>query len=312
MIAPRRYLPSIPSLLALEALDRLGSASAAAEELSLTQSAISRQLQTLEGQMGVQLLLRDRKQLRLTPAARDYVRQVRAALEQIAQASLKLKANPTGGTLNLAILPAFGVHWLAPRLAEFARLHPEVTVNLSTRMKPFDFDAEGFDAAIHFGHADWPGAEHLLLMEEEVLPVCAPGFLKSPPKGPDDLLAYPLLLLESRPGAWHRWMTAQGVSAAIPRGMVFDQFSTMSQAAIHGLGIGLLPTFLAEPELAAGRLTVAWGARQRSSGSYWLVWPKNQAARPAMASFIDWLSAALTAEVHWTSSSDNHEKSVGL
>ena len=291
MIAPRRYLPSIPSLLALEALDRLGSASAAAEELSLTQSAISRQLQTLEGQMGVQLLLRDRKQLRLTPAARDYVRQVRAALEQIAQASLKLKANPTGGTLNLAILPAFGVHWLAPRLAEFARLHPEVTVNLSTRMKPFDFDAEGFDAAIHFGHADWPGAEHLLLMEEEVLPVCAPGFLKTPPKGPDELLAYPLLLLESRPGAWHRWMTAQGVSAAIPRGMVFDQFSTMSQAAIHGLGIGLLPTFLAEPEIASGRLVVAWGARQRSSGSYWLVWPKNRPARPALTSLTGWLAA---------------------
>ncbi|MCF1708715.1 LysR family transcriptional regulator [Tabrizicola sp. J26] len=290
MIAPRRYLPSIPSLLALEALDRLGSASAAAEELSLTQSAISRQLQTLEGQMGVQLLLRDRKQLRLTPAARDYVRQVRAALEQIAQASLKLKANPTGGTLNLAILPAFGVHWLAPRLAEFARLHPEVTVNLSTRMKPFDFDAEGFDAAIHFGHADWPGAEHLLLMEEEVLPVCAPGFLKEPPKAPEDLLAYPLLLLESRPGAWHRWMAAEGVSATIPRGMVFDQFSTMSQAAIHGLGIGLLPTFLAEPELASGRLTIAWGARQRSSGSYWLVWPKNRPARPALASLTDWLA----------------------
>ena len=120
MITPRRYLPSLASLLALEALDRLGSASAAAEELSLTQSAISRQLQVLEGQMGVPLLLRDRKQLRLTPAARDYVGQVRSVLQLLAQASLKLRANPTGGSLNLAILPAFGVHWLAPRLADFA------------------------------------------------------------------------------------------------------------------------------------------------------------------------------------------------
>ena len=295
MIAPRRYLPSIASLMALEALDRLGSASAAAEELSLTQGAISRQLQTLEGQIGVQLLLRDRKALRLSPAARDYVRQVRAALEQIAQASLKLRANPTGGTLNLAILPAFGVHWLAPRLADFARAHPEVTVNLSTRLKPFDFDAEGFDAAIHFGSRDWPGADHLLLMEEEVLPVAAPGFLHQPLRAPEDLLAHPLLLLESRPGAWHRWMRAQGVTVAIPRGMVFDQFSTMSQAAIHGLGIALLPTFLAEPELAQGRLEVVFGARQRSAGSYWLVWPRNRSPSPALASFRDWLAGQVAA-----------------
>jgi DNA-binding transcriptional LysR family regulator len=295
MIVPRRYLPSIASLMALEALDRLGSASAAAEELSLTQGAISRQLQTLEGQMGVQLLLRDRKQLRLSPAGRDYVRQVRSALEQIAQASLKLRANPLGGTLNLAILPAFGVHWLAPRLAGFARRHPEVTVNLSTRLRPFDFDADSFDAAIHFGHADWPGADHLLLMEEEVLPVCAPNFLTSPPGGPDALLAHPLLLLESRPGAWHRWMSQQGLTATVPRGMVFDQFSTMSQAAIHGLGIALLPTFLAEPEIDAGRLVVAWGGRQRSTGSYWLVWPRNRPPRPALASFRDWLADQVAA-----------------
>ncbi len=83
-------------------------------------------------------------------------RQVRSALEQIAQASLTLRANPLGGTLNLAILPAFGVHWLAPRLADFARRHPEVTVNLSTRLRPFDFDAEAFDAAIHFGQPTGP------------------------------------------------------------------------------------------------------------------------------------------------------------
>jgi DNA-binding transcriptional LysR family regulator len=295
MISPRRYLPSIASLMALEALDRLGSASAAAEDLSLTQGAISRQLQTLEAQMGVQLLLRDRKQLRLSPAGRDYVRQVRSALEQIAQASLKLRANPLGGTLNLAILPAFGVHWLAPRLADFAKAHPEVTVNLSTRLRPFDFDAEGFDAAIHFGARDWPGAEHLLLMAEEVLPVCAPGFLAAPPEQPDALLGYPLLLLESRPGAWHRWMSQQGLAVAIPRGMVFDQFSTMSQAAIHRLGIALLPTFLAEPEIEAGRLVVAWGAPQRSTGSYWLVWPRNRPARPALASFRDWLAGQVPA-----------------
>ena len=147
----RRYLPSIPSLLALEAVERLGSASAAAEELNLTQGAISRQLQVLEGQMGVTLLIRDKHRLRLTPAAADFVTEVRRMLHRLAAASLSLRANPLGGALNLAILPAFGMNWLAPRLAQFAALHPEVTVNLSTRLKPFDFTDSPFDAAIHYG-----------------------------------------------------------------------------------------------------------------------------------------------------------------
>ncbi|MBC7735769.1 MAG: LysR family transcriptional regulator, partial [Candidatus Saccharibacteria bacterium] len=172
---PRRYLPSLPSLLALEALDRLGSASAAAAELNLTQGAISRQLQVMADQLGVPLTRNDRGRLHLTPAAKDYVTEVRRTLSALAQASLTLRANPTGGALNLAILPAFGMHWLAPRLAQFARQHPEVTVNLSTRLQPFDFTAESFDAAIHYGRQDWPGATYLKLMEEQVLAVAAPA-----------------------------------------------------------------------------------------------------------------------------------------
>ena len=297
MIAPRRYLPTIASLLALEALDRLGSASAAAEELSLTQGAISRQLQVLEGQMGVQLLLRDRKHLRLTPAARDYVRQVRSVLQQLAQASLKLRANPTGGSLNLAILPAFGMHWLAPRLGDFAARHPEVTVNLSTRLRPFDFDAEPFDAAIHHGQQDWPGVEYLPLMAEQVVPVCAPGLLTHVPASAADLTAYPLLHLETRPDAWERWMAAQGVVTAMPKGMILDQFATMTQAAIHGLGIALLPVYLASRDLAEGRLVVAFGSTLRTVGSYYLVWPKNRPGRQPLVSFRDWLAGQAEAEV---------------
>jgi DNA-binding transcriptional LysR family regulator len=290
MIAPRRYLPTIASLLALEALDRLGSASAAADELSLTQSAISRQLQTLEGQMGVQLLLRDRRQLRLTPAARDYVRQVRAVLHQLAQASLKLKANPTGGVLNLAILPAFGIHWLAPRLPDFARLVPEVAVNLSTRLRPFDFEAERFDAAIHHGRMDWSGVDYLPLMDERVVPVCAPGFLPAPPARAEDLAGWPLLHLETRPDAWEDWMSAHGAIVPVQRGMTFDQFATMTQAAVHGLGISLLPESLAARDLAEGRLVAAFGRPVRTLGRYYLVWPRNREPGQALVRFRDWIA----------------------
>ena len=152
MIAPqRRLLPSIASLRALEALDRLGSATAAAEELNQTQSAVSRQLQALEAQLGTELIIRERKSMRLTPAAVEYAATVRSALQSIARASLKVQVNPTGGSLNLAILPTFGMRWLVPRLPDFASRHPDITINMATRLKPFEFSDEPFDAAIHFG-----------------------------------------------------------------------------------------------------------------------------------------------------------------
>jgi DNA-binding transcriptional LysR family regulator len=297
MIGPRRLLPSMPALLALEAVDRLGTASAAAEELSLTQGAVSRALQGLEGQLGTALFIRDRQRLRLTPAGQDYVRQVRVHLTGIAQASVRLRANPGGGALSLAILPAFGVQWLAPRLPDFARSHPGVTVNLSTRLRPFDLASEGFDAAIHFGRTDWPGADHLLLMEEEVLPVCAPALCPAPLAAASDLLTLPLLQLESRPGAWGRYLAQQGVANQRPGGMVFDQFATMTQAAIHGLGVALLPLFLIRDALDDGRLVPAWPAPGRGLGSYYLVWPRDVAARAPLIAFRDWISGQIAGEI---------------
>ena len=293
MIAPRRFLPSIPSLLALEAVDRLGSASAAAEELSLTQSAISRQLKSMEEQLGVALIQRNQMRLHLTPAAKDYVQVARTALNQLAQASLKLKANPTGGSLNLSILPAFGMHWLAPRLQDFARRHPEVTVNLSTHLRSFDFEVEHFDAAIHFGQRDWPGVNYLPIMRENVLPVCAPELL---PENSEDLtwlVKTPLLHLETRPDAWDRWFAAQGFNASGSRGMLFDQFSTMAQAAIHGLGAALLPSYLIEEDLKAGRLVPAIDGPSFSLGQFFLVWPQSRPETVPLASFRAWLQGQI-------------------
>lgn len=290
MIGPRRLLPSMPALLALEAVDRLGTVSAAAQEMTLTQGAVSRALQGLEGQLGVALFVRERQRLRLTPAAQDYVRHVRVHLTALSQASLRLRANPEGGGLMLAILPAFGVQWLAPRLPKFARANPGVTVHLSTRLRPFDFATEGFDAAIHFGRPDWPGAEHLLLMEEEVLPVCAPALLTDPLDTADALLGLPLLQLESRPGAWGRYLAQQGLPGQRPAGMVFDQFATMVQAAIHGLGVALLPLFLIEEALGDGTLVPAWPVRGHGLGSYYLVWPRETPPRPPLIAFRDWIA----------------------
>ncbi len=295
MIAPRRFLPSISSLLALEAVDRLGSASAAAEELSLTQSAISRQLKTMEQQLGVELIQRTQMRLHLTPAAKTYVETARSALRQLAQASLKLTANPTGGSLHLSILPAFGMHWLAPRLQDFAQRHPEVTVNLNTRLRPFDFETEPFDAAVHFGQQDWKGVNYLPIMREEVLPVCAPEQLPLDTSAIQWLHTAPLLHLDTRPDAWEHWFKAQGHPAQGPRGMMFDQFSTMIQATIHGLGVALLPAYLVEEHLRDGRLKLAWSGPPVSLGDYYLVWPQGRAEPEPLKSFLNWLEEQLVS-----------------
>jgi LysR family transcriptional regulator, glycine cleavage system transcriptional activator len=290
---PRRYLPSLPSLLALEAVDRLGSASAAAAELALTQGAISRQLQVLEGQLGVTLLLRERQRLHLTPAARDYVAEVRKALNMLASAALTLRANPTGGSLNLAILPAFGMHWLAPRLPAFVRAHPEVTLNLSTQLRPFDFATQPYDAAIHYGRQDWPGTRALKLMDEDVLAVSAPGLLPHPLTRADQVLDHPLLQLDSRMGDWGRWLAHHGVPGQRPPAMLFDQFATMAQGAIHGLGLAILPVFLIGRELDEGRLVPVFGGPVRSDASYSLVWPNDRPERGPLVSFRTWLATEL-------------------
>jgi DNA-binding transcriptional LysR family regulator len=298
MFGARRYLPSMPSLLALEAVDRLGSASAAAAELSLTQGAISRQLQVLEAQMGAPLIVREGGRLSLTAAGQDYVRAVRGALHSLSAASLALRANPHGNSLNLGILPAFGMHWLAPRLPQFTALHPNITLNLSTRLRPFDMVAEGYDAAIHYARpdnaaSDWASTDHIALIDEQIIAVAAPSLIPAPLLRADDILSYPLMQLSSRTGDWGRWLAHHGLGNMRPPAMMFDQFATMATGALHGLGAALLPSYMIQRELAENRLIALFGPAIPAHGRYFLVWPKDTAPRPAMLAFCAWIKTQL-------------------
>jgi len=296
MFGARRNLPSMPALLALEAVDRLGSASAAAAEMALTQGAISRQLQALEAQLGAPMLLREGGRLALTPAARDYLAIARPALQSLAQAGRNLRANPLGSSLNLAILPAFGAHWLAPRLAAFKALHPQISLNLTTRLRPFDIVGEGMDAAIHYGHEDWPNAAHLPLLREHLVAVASPDLVRRPLAQADDILSYPLMQLASRTGDWGRWLAHFGAAPQRPAAMMFDQFSTMATAAQHGLGAALLPTFIADSAIAKGQLVPAFGPAIPASGRYFLVWPSDAAPRPPLDLFRTWIQTQIAAD----------------
>ena len=291
---PRRFLPPLAWLASFEAVARRGSVTTAAHELNLTQGAVSRHVQKLEQQIGVQLFERDKQRLHLTGSGKSYAEEVRQGISQITNAGVKLHTNPNGGALNLAVLPAFGTHWLAPRLADFIGQCPGVTVNLSTRTRPFDFSNENFHAAIHFGLNDWPDVNSLCLMEEEVVAIAAPLIVKpSAANDMDEILKMPLLHLQTRPAAWNRWFAQQDLDVKNITGIQFDQFATMIQAVVSGLGAAIVPKYLVENELKQGRLVGLGGSATSVIGSYFLVWPERSAHHPPVMAFQKWMKSTV-------------------
>jgi LysR family glycine cleavage system transcriptional activator len=290
MNVQRRLLPNIGALAAFEAVARLGSFTAAARELGLTQGAVSRQISLLEDQFGRRLFERDSRNVRLSTAGEIYAEAVRSALGQLRDAALGLMSNRHSGSLNLAILPTFGTRWLMPLIPDFVARHPDITINFATRIGRFDFTRERLDAAIHHGMPDWPDADCTLLMHETVVPVVSPEFLASRAiAAPADISRLPLLHMATRPGAWSEWFEAQGLSAPTGPGMQFEQFGTVAQACMAGLGVALLPQVLIAGELQRGQLVPAPGTPMQSRSAYYLVVPHDKRGHPPVASFRDWL-----------------------
>ena len=290
MLPPRRFLPSFSLLAAFEAAARTGSITAAANELGLTQSAVSRQISALERQLGAPLFRRERQTIRLTLAGDGYAREIREALRRISTASLNLRAHPKGGVINIAVLPLFGARWLAPRLGRFLERNPEVSVNLISRLEPFDFRFDSIDAAIHFGEERWPGAELAFLMKEQTVAVCSPEFrARFGLRRPADLLEVPLLHLSSRPDAWENWFRTEDVAFDQLHGMLMDQYMTIVEATAAGMGAALLPEFLITPELQTGRLVIAAQTVRNETGSYFLAHPAERVDFQPFAAFKEWL-----------------------
>ncbi|MGO4570405.1 LysR family transcriptional regulator [Microvirga sp. 2TAF3] len=290
----RGFLPSVGNLLAFEATARHGSVSRAAEELNLTQSAVSRQIQQLEESLGVHLFSRSRQRVVLTDVGRMYAANVRTTLGDLSDATRQAIAlSGTSGVLNLAVLPTFGTRWLIPRMPEFFARHPDVTVNFGVRLVPFDFAAEPFDAAIHFGQPHWPGAGCDLLMNEECVPVCSPAYRERENiRVPQDLTRATLLQQSTRSTAWAEWFAGVNVEIGNAlRGPRFEQFAMVAQAAVAGLGAGLIPHFLIADELASGRLEILFPQSLISSGAYYLIYPEPKAEAPLVRSFRDWIKA---------------------
>jgi LysR family glycine cleavage system transcriptional activator len=250
----------------------------------------------LEAALGLQLFERIRQRIVPTEAGRAYAAEIRDILSRLQTATLSTMAmKNVGGTLSLALLPTFGTRWLIPRLPDFFARHPEIAIDFSTRIVPFDFAREPFDAAIHFGDPTWPGTEAHRLMGEMIVPVASPAFLaREGITAPEDLVRVPLLRQATRPQGWAEWFEAQGLDPETARpGPRFEQFAMVAQAAVAGLGVAVVPRFLIEDELKSGQLVIPFDRPVESRQSYWLVYPTAQGERPALKSFRDWLLQAV-------------------
>lgn len=300
LVPGRLSVPSLSALAAFEAAARHGSFTRAAEELNLTQGAVSRQVAHLEGVLGVSLFERVKKRVTLTAAGAAYAAEVREGLSRLAAATVSTMAfRGAAGVLNLAILPTFGTRWLIPRLPRFTEAHPGITINFATKLVPFDFTREPLDAAVHFGDPVWPGARLHRLMGEEIVPVASPALIaRFGLSSAADMLKAPLLQQSTRPRAWANWLEQQGLPPQRAlMGPRFEQFAMVSQAAVAGLGLAIVPRFLVEEELRSGALVIPVDRSLIGQEGYYLVYPEEKANLPAVTAFRDWLLAECTPAI---------------
>ena len=298
----RRKIPSLQALACFEAAARHESYTRAAQELALTQGAVSRQITALEEFVGVSLFRRTRHGVALTERGAEYAAQVAPRLQGLEQDTLEVMASQnSGGSIHLAAVPTFATRWLIPRLSQLKAQHPEITVHIETRTRPFMFAETVFDAALYAGTPEqmshWAGTRCLRLMSEDMVPVCSPAFLGSSRNlTPADLAQFPLLQQSTRPEGWRQWFAAVGVTAPLSlSGPRYELFSMTAAAAAQGLGLALVPRLLVEAELARAELVVACEQVLQGQRAYYLVTPERAEERPLMSGFLTWLVQAAAA-----------------
>ncbi len=288
----RRLIPDIVNLQAFECAARHQNFSRAAEELNLTQSAVSRQIAELEQQTGLKLFERVRQRVILSEAGQRLLPEVRELLTQSERLMIgAVAAGNMRQSLKIATLPTFGTKWLVPRLGDFLAGHPDVAMTIESRSRPFSFSEDHFDLAIHFGQAAWAGGLSTFLCKEAVVPVASKQFAAQFETTRNlDFSSVSLLQLTTRPKLWAEWMNENGYPGyGAYQGVRFDQFSMIVSAAIAGLGVALLPTYLIEEELRSGHLLRLSDMPMITENAYYVVRPETKQTNEAADMFQSWL-----------------------
>src|SRR5258705_5109972 len=295
----RQRLPPLNALKVFEAAARHESFTRAAEELSVTQGAVSHQVKALEADLGIKLFNRERQRLVITEAGRDYLTVVRDALDRIALGTERLLQRQSAGVLTVSTSPDFAAKWLVHRLGHFAEAHPEIDLRVSATLHHVDFAREEVDLAVRHGDGNWPGLETVRLSSEQLFAVCSPKLLTGRRRlvKPSDMLKYPLIHMDSR-ADWAKWLQAAGLEdAEVMHGPVLNRASMVIDAAINGQGIALARTTLSAWDLINSRLVRPFPETLRLSKTYWIICPKATAALPKIVTFRDWLLAEASQDM---------------
>jgi LysR family glycine cleavage system transcriptional activator len=283
-------LPPLNALRAFEAAARQLSFTRAAQELHVTQTAVSHQMRVLEEHLGVRLFLRLPRRLVLTSEGRAYARELGRVFERIGDATAAMQTQPRREVLAVTSLPSLAARWLTPRLPAFLDAHPQIDLRLVATERPVDFIRESVDLGIRWGYGRWAGLQSEKLMDDECFPVCSPALLPRRRRLTLADLGRLTLLHDDSPDDWRRWLRAVGAPGIdAERGHVLTDASLTLQLAVAGRGIALGRRVLVERELAEERLVRPFVPSIPSEPAYYLVSSPHTADLPRVRAFRAWL-----------------------
>lgn len=282
-------LPSLNALRVFEAASRHLSFTKAADELCVTQGAVSQQIKGLEESIGVELFVREKNLLRLTDQGWRYALEVREALRIIRDATDEICAPTADGIVTISCLPSFAHKWLGSRLGKFAQAHPDISLRVHSSFDVVDLARDGIDCAIRHGNGGYRDCYSEILLTEELTPMCSRA-VASQLRTPADLST--VVLLQDYGTDWHEWLEAAGLAdLATIRGAEFLDSSMAIQAAIDGQGVILGHTVLAHEDLVSGALVAPFDLHIPYDCAHWFICRSGFETRPEIAAVHDWLKA---------------------
>lgn len=287
----KRQLPSLNALRAFEAAARHLSFTKAADELNVTQAAISHQVKALEDQIGIALFQRRNRQLILTDAGQTLLPDLIDALDAMDAAVARVKRRDQAGILIVATMDSLAAVWLMPRLVDFREENPDIDIRLATSDISVDYDRNGVDIGIRYGRGNWPGLVAEELMREDIFPVCTPELIAKGPglNTPADLRHYPLIH-DDMEEDWAMWLKAAGLTDIDPgRGHGYTHSNLVIQAAVNGEGVALGRGLLVADAIAAGKLVAPFDLTLTAEYRYYVASTDANYDRPKVRVFREWL-----------------------
>lgn len=284
-------LPPLTALRAFVSAARHLSFTKAADELFVTQAAISHQIKALEDFLGLKLFRRRNRSLLLTEEGQDYYLDIKDIFSSLSDATKKLQSKSAKGTLIVTMPPSFAIQWLVPRLSSFNKRYPEIDVRIQAIDRYESKLADDVDVAILYGKGHFSNENEELLYTEYLLPVCSPQLLMGeyPLNAPEDLSHFTLLHDASR-HTWQAYTRQYNVdNINVQQGPIFSHSAMVVQAAVHGQGVALVNNVMAQAEIASGRLVCPFNKILRGKNAYYLVFHKSQHEQGKVYAFSQWI-----------------------